>query len=53
MYTFDFEVTLQVYHVDLFNFIFNVLYHTSCGKNNVSGYGVQEANAVGLHEVTA
>ena len=42
--------------MELFNYIFNVLYlsvfnHTSCGKHDVSVYGVQEANAVDVHEV--
>ena len=58
MYTRDLEVTLQIYPVDRFDSIFNVLYfsvfnHTSCGKNNVSGYGVQETNSIDVHEVTA
>ena len=40
----------------LFNEIFNDLYfsvfnHTSCGKHIVLGYGIQEANAVDVHEV--
>ena len=44
--------------VDLFNYILNVIYfyifnHTSRGKYNVSGYGVQEANAVDMNDVTA
>ena len=58
MYVRDFQSTLQVQLVDLFNSIFNVLYflifnHTSCGKHNVSGYGVQESNVIDVHEVTA
>ena len=58
MYARDFEFTLQVYLVDLFNYIFNVLYfsifnHASFGKYDLSGYGVQEDNAVDVHEVTS
>ena len=54
MYTCDFETKL----VDLFNYIFNVLYfsgfnYTSCGKHNMLGYGVQEANTIDVHEVTS
>ena len=58
MYAHDFEVTLQVQLVDLFNSIFNIIYfqifnHTSCGKDNVLGYGLQEANAIYVYEVTS
>ena len=58
MYTGDLETTLQVYHIDLFKSVFNVFYssvfkHTYRGKHNLSGYGVQEYNAVDVHEVTA
>ena len=58
MYTCDFETTLQIYLAEMFNYIFNVIYfsilnRTYCGKHNVSGYGVQETNAVDLREVTA
>ena len=43
MYMLDFEAILQLYLVNLFNYIFAVLYfsifnHTSCGKHNVSIY---------------
>ena len=56
MYAHDFEATVWVYLVNLFNSIFNVIYflilnHTSCGKHDVSGYGVQEANAGDVYEV--
>ena len=34
-------------------FIFRVFNHTSNGKHNVSGYGIQESNAVDVHEVIA
>ena len=58
MYARDFESTLQVYLVDLFNSIFNAIYlsifnHTSCGKHNVLGYGVQEYNVVDVNEFTS
>ena len=38
------------------NYIFNALYlsifnHTSCGKHNISGCGIEETNAVDVHEV--
>ena len=26
--------------------------HTSCGKHDVPGYGVEESNSIGVHEVT-
>ena len=58
MYRCDFETTLQVYLVDLFNSVFNVPYfsifnHNFCGENNVLGYGDQESNAIDVHEVTS
>ena len=34
-------------------FLFFDFNYTSCGQHNVSEYGVQEANAIGVHEVTA
>ena len=42
----------------LFNSIINVIYfsifnNTSCGKYNVLGYGIQEANTIDVHEVTS
>ena len=51
MYTRDFDATLQLYLVDLFNSIFNVIYfsifnHNYCGKHNMSGYGVKEPNTI-------
>ena len=44
--------------MDVFNSIFDIIYfyifnHTSCGKHNVSGYVFQEANTIGVHEVTS
>ena len=58
MYVRDFESTMQVYLVDLFNSIFNVIYfsifnHNSCGNHNVLGYSVQEANVLDVNEVTS
>ena len=49
---------LQVYLVDVFNSIFNVIYFSvfnraSCGDHNVLGYGAQEANTIDVYEVTA
>ena len=57
MYMCDFETTLQVYLVDLFNYISNIIYfyifnHNSCGKHNLLGYGVKEANGIDVNEVT-
>ena len=58
MYTRGIETTLYVQLMNLFNYIFNVLYfqifnHTSCKKHNVLRYGVQEANTIDVHEVTS
>ena len=57
MYTCEFETTLQVQPVHLFNYIFNVLYfsifnHIFCGKHNALEHGVQESNTIDVHEVT-
>ena len=56
MYMCAFETPLQVYLVDPFESIFNVLYfsifnHTYCGKHNVLVYGIQESNAVDVHDM--
>ena len=58
MYTRCFETTLHLQLMNLFNYIFNVLYfqifnHTSCLKGNVLGYGVREANTIDVHKVTS
>ena len=58
MYMRNFETTFQVYLVDLFSSIFNVLYfsninNTSYRKNNVLRYGIYEANTIDVHEVKA
>ena len=58
MYKCSFESMMEVYFVDLFNSIFIVLYfspfnNASCGKHNVSGYGVKKANTIDVHKVTA
>ena len=56
MYVGNLEITLQVYLVDLLDYILNFIYfsifnHTTCSKQNVSGYGIQESNAGDVNEV--
>ena len=33
--------------------IFSVFYHISCGKNDMTWYGVEEDDSIDAHEVTA
>ena len=54
----DLENTLQVSFMYLHDPIcnglnFSVFDHTSCGKHNMPLYGVDEANSIDVHEVTA
>ena len=57
IYAGDLKTTLYVFSVDMTDSILNVLlffifYHKSCSKQNMSGYGIQESNAVDVHKVT-